>query len=172
MSDLDLVTVVIPAYNAAATIDETLLSVRSQSHRRLEILVVDDGSKDATAHIVQRHCAEDSRIRLIRQRNSGVAAARNRGVAEATGDFVAPIDATFGGPKISKSSSRRFTGTERRLRSSTIGGRASTLTVESSTRCPARHTAGPFLIEYFTIIFRKWQHDSNAQSSNHRSGRL
>jgi glycosyltransferase involved in cell wall biosynthesis len=93
MSDLDLVTVVIPAYNAAATLDETLFSVRSQSHRRLEILVVDDGSKDATAHIVQRHCADDGRIRLIRQCNLGVAAARNRGVAEAAGNFVAPIDA-------------------------------------------------------------------------------
>ncbi len=89
----DLVTVVIPAFNAAETIDETLRSVRSQTHRRLEIFVVDDGSADGTAEIVRRHCAADPRIRLIQQANCGVAAARNRGIAEATGELVAPIDA-------------------------------------------------------------------------------
>jgi glycosyltransferase involved in cell wall biosynthesis len=88
-----LVTVVVPAYNAAAVIDETLLSVRGQSHRALEILVVDDGSKDATAQIVEAHAAEDPRVRLIRQSNGGVAAARNRGIAEARGEFIAPVDA-------------------------------------------------------------------------------
>src|SRR5260370_12794376 len=93
MSEPDLVTVIIPAFNAARTIDETLRSVRSQTHRRLEILVVDDGSVDATAQIVRSHAAEDRRIRLIQQPNSGVAAARNRAIAEATSDYVAPIDA-------------------------------------------------------------------------------
>ncbi len=88
-----LVSVVIPAHNAARWIDETLCSVRRQTHRRLEIVVVDDGSADATPQIVRRHAAEDPRVRLIRQANSGVAAARNRGIAEAAGDFVAPIDA-------------------------------------------------------------------------------
>jgi glycosyltransferase involved in cell wall biosynthesis len=89
----NLVTVVIPAYNAARTIDETLRSVRCQTHSRLEILVVDDGSEDETEQIVRRHAAEDRRVRLIRQPRSGVAAARNRGIAEAAGDFVSPIDA-------------------------------------------------------------------------------
>jgi glycosyltransferase involved in cell wall biosynthesis len=93
MSEPDLVTVIIPAFNAARTIDETLRSVRSQTHRRLEILVVDDGSVDATAEIVRSHAAEDRRIRLIQQPNLGVAAARNRAIAEATSDYVAPIDA-------------------------------------------------------------------------------
>ena len=93
MSEPDLVTVIIPAFNAARTIDETLRSVRSQTHRRLEILVVDDGSVDAAAQIVRSHAAEDRRIRLIQQPHSGVAAARNRAIAEATSDYVAPIDA-------------------------------------------------------------------------------
>jgi glycosyltransferase involved in cell wall biosynthesis len=93
MSEHDLVTIIIPAFNAARTIDETLRSVRSQTHRRLEILVVDDGSNDATPQIVQRHGAADRRIRLIQQPHRGVAAARNRAIAEAKGDFVAPIDA-------------------------------------------------------------------------------
>src|SRR5437879_4343856 len=93
MSDHDLVTVVIPAFDAARTIAETLHSVRSQTHRRLEILVVDDGSNDSTPQIVQRQGVEDRRIRLIQQPNAGVAAARNRGIAEATSDVVATIDA-------------------------------------------------------------------------------
>jgi hypothetical protein len=88
-----LVTVVIPAFNAAATLDATLHSVRAQSHRELEILVVDDGSTDGTAAIVERHARSDPRLRLIRQANAGVAAARNRGIAEARAELIAPIDA-------------------------------------------------------------------------------
>jgi glycosyltransferase involved in cell wall biosynthesis len=88
-----LVTVIVPAFDAAVTIDETLRSVRAQTWRELEILAVDDGSRDGTPEIVLRHAAADPRIRLIRQFNAGVAAARNRGIAEARGTFVAPVDA-------------------------------------------------------------------------------
>jgi glycosyltransferase involved in cell wall biosynthesis len=88
-----LVTVVVPAYNAARTIGETLRSVRGQSHRNLEILVVDDGATDETAEIVRAHAVEDPRVRLLTQSNAGVAAARNRGIAEARGEFVATVDA-------------------------------------------------------------------------------
>jgi glycosyltransferase involved in cell wall biosynthesis len=91
--DSESVTVVIPAYNAAATIGETLESVRTQSHRALEIIVVDDGSNDATPDIVRRFASLDDRIRLLRQSNAGVAAARNAGIAAATADFIAPVDA-------------------------------------------------------------------------------
>ena len=91
--DQKLVTVVIPAYNAAHTIDETLRSARYQTHRNLEILVVDDGSKDATPEIAAKHAAIDSRVRLIMQANAGVAAARNRGIAEAKSDLIALLDA-------------------------------------------------------------------------------
>lgn len=93
MTDRPLVTAVVPAYNAARTIDETLRSIRSQSYTHLEILVVDDGSTDATPAIVAAHAAVDPRIRPIRQANAGVAAARNRGIAEARGDLVALTDA-------------------------------------------------------------------------------
>ena len=93
MSDAACVSVVIPAYNAAATIDETLRSVRSQTHRTLEILVIDDGSNDETADVVCGRAAQDSRIRLVRQENRGVAVARNRGIEEATADLVAFVDA-------------------------------------------------------------------------------
>src|SRR6478735_11425096 len=89
----DLITVIIPAYNAAATLDQTLLSVRAQSYRDIEILIIDDGSLDEAPKIARRHAAADSRVRLISQANSGVAAARNRGIAEARGKLIAPIDA-------------------------------------------------------------------------------
>ena len=89
----DLVSVIIPAYNAQGTLDATLTSVRSQSHRNLEIVVVDDGSSDATFSVAQRHADADPRVRVIRQKNLGVAAARNAGLAVTIGRYVAPIDA-------------------------------------------------------------------------------
>ena len=89
----ELISVVVPAYNGAFTIDETLRSVRSQTYAHLEILVVDDGSLDDTSKIVQRHAAEDYRVRLIQQANEGVAAARNNGVAHAKGALIAFVDA-------------------------------------------------------------------------------
>ena len=87
------VSVIIPAYNASATIDATLASVRSQSWRDLDIIVVDDGSSDDTAERVLAHCRDDERVRLLRLRNSGVAVARNTAIHEARGDYIAPIDA-------------------------------------------------------------------------------
>ena len=88
-----LVSVVIPAYNAEATIDDTLRSVRSQTHRHLEIIVVDDGSVDRTASIVNAHAAVDRRVSLISQENAGVAAARNAGWQLARSALIAFIDA-------------------------------------------------------------------------------
>lgn len=88
-----LVSVVIPAYNAAPTLDTTLRSLRAQSYPRLEIIVVDDGSRDRTSQIVEAHAAGDGRVRLIRQANGGVAAARNTGIAAARGAYTAPVDA-------------------------------------------------------------------------------
>ncbi|HEY0835569.1 MAG TPA: glycosyltransferase family A protein [Azospirillum sp.] len=92
-SQTELVSVIIPAYNAERYIGATLASVIAQTHRRLEILVVDDGSTDGTVAIVEQHMAGDGRVRLIRQRNGGVANARNRGIAESRGPFIAPLDA-------------------------------------------------------------------------------
>jgi glycosyltransferase involved in cell wall biosynthesis len=89
----DLITVVLPAYNAAATLDETLGSVRAQTYEAMEIIVVDDGSTDATGLVAEAHAADDQRVRIIRTTNGGVGAARNAGVAAGSGDYIAPIDA-------------------------------------------------------------------------------
>jgi len=88
-----LVSAIVPAYNAERTIDETLGSIRGQTYSNLEIVVVDDGSTDGTAQIVDRHARADRRVRLIRQANQGASAARNRAIADAKGEFIAPIDA-------------------------------------------------------------------------------
>jgi glycosyltransferase involved in cell wall biosynthesis len=87
------VSVIVPAFNSEATLDETLASVRAQTHRFLEIIVIDDGSTDGTGAIAEEHAGDDARVRLIRKPNGGVASARNIGIAEATGTFIAPVDA-------------------------------------------------------------------------------
>lgn len=88
-----LISVVIPARNAAATLDATLWSVRHQTYARWEVVVVDDGSTDATADVVARHQIEDARIRCVKGQARGVSAARNLGVAQSTGSLVAFLDA-------------------------------------------------------------------------------
>jgi len=92
-SDNPLVSAVVPAFNAEATLAQTLASVAQQTWRNLEILIVDDGSTDATREIAETFCNREPRARLIRQPNGGVARARNRGIEEAKGEWVAPIDA-------------------------------------------------------------------------------
>lgn len=88
-----LVSVIIPAYNAEVFIERTLQSVLDQTYKNLEIIVVDDGSKDRTSEIVNNIARKDSRIRLLHQANSGVAAARNYGIEKSQGEFTAFVDA-------------------------------------------------------------------------------
>lgn len=87
-------TVIIPAYNCEEFLPACLESVCAQSMPNLEILVVDDGSTDGTAAVVTEFSKKDGRVKLLLQpTNLGVAAARNRGVREATGDYIAFLDA-------------------------------------------------------------------------------
>ena len=86
-------SIVVPAYNAAATLSDTLLSLTSQTYRDIEIVVVDDGSTDSTASVARSFAARDNRIRLVRQANRGLAGARNSGVAAASGEVVGFCDA-------------------------------------------------------------------------------
>ncbi|MER9017001.1 glycosyltransferase family A protein [Mesorhizobium sp. M0768] len=88
-----LVAVIIPACNAEPFIERTLASVLAQTHKNMEIIVVDDGSTDATASIVRRLADGDRRINLLQQKNGGVASARNAGVRASKGIFIAPVDA-------------------------------------------------------------------------------
>ncbi|HIK04013.1 MAG TPA: glycosyltransferase family 2 protein [Trichormus sp. M33_DOE_039] len=92
-NNLPLVSVIIPAYNAAAFIERTLHSVINQTYANIEVMVVDDGSDDKTSEIVQSIVQKDDRVSLLHQQNSGVAAARNLAIKYAKGEFIAPIDA-------------------------------------------------------------------------------
>ena len=89
------ISVVIPLYNKEAEVGRAVLSVVEQSLAPREIIVVDDGSTDGSRAVVQRIIEEhpEACIRLIVQENAGVSAARNRGIREAQGDFVALLDA-------------------------------------------------------------------------------
>lgn len=90
MASASNISVIIPLYNKASEIELTLRSVLMQSLQPREIIVVDDGSTDGSAEIVERLAAP--LIRLIRQENQGVSAARNRAMREATGEWVALLD--------------------------------------------------------------------------------
>jgi glycosyltransferase involved in cell wall biosynthesis len=91
--DSPLVSVVIPAFNASNTLQQTLLSVSAQTYRNMEIIVVDDGSADHTALIARDFSQIDPRVRLIQKSNGGVASARNAGTQASAADFMAFIDA-------------------------------------------------------------------------------
>lgn len=89
VDDNPMVSVVIPAFNGAEFIGETIESILAQTYRPLEVLVVDDGSTDRTAAVVQRF---GEPVRYIRQENAGTAAARNHAVAHSRGVFIALLD--------------------------------------------------------------------------------
>jgi len=85
-------SIVIPAYNRADVLPETIASCRAQTWRDLEIIVVDDGSSDATAEVVRGLMADEPRLRLLQKENGGPAAARNHGVDHAEGRYIAFLD--------------------------------------------------------------------------------
>lgn len=87
------VSVVVPLYDKAPYVARALGSALGQTHAPREIVVVDDGSRDDGPAIVERMGAVDPRVRLIRQANAGPSAARNRGIAEARGEWIAFLDA-------------------------------------------------------------------------------
>jgi glycosyltransferase involved in cell wall biosynthesis len=96
MSALPRVTAIIIVYNGAEFLDESIASVRAQTYRDWELLIVDDGSSDGSREIAVRHASDDSRIELLEhpdRRNHGMSATRNLGLARARGEFVGFNDA-------------------------------------------------------------------------------
>jgi glycosyltransferase involved in cell wall biosynthesis len=88
----DLVSVIIPTYNRADTLPRAIDSALGQTHRAVEAIVVDDGSRDGTAELMERRYADEPRVRFFRQENAGVSAARNRAMRAARGDYLAFLD--------------------------------------------------------------------------------
>ena len=87
------ISVIIPAWNAAETLATALDSLRAQSFTDWEAIVVDDGSTDETSVVVERYAARDGRIRLVRQENGGLSAARNTGIRHGVHEWLHFLDA-------------------------------------------------------------------------------
>ena len=86
------ISVIIPIYNTAEFLPRCLDSVLNNTYRELEVICINDGSPDNSLDILKGYAANDSRIRIINQKNAGVSVARNRGLDEATGEYIAFVD--------------------------------------------------------------------------------
>ncbi len=89
---LPFISVIIPVYNAEKYLSQCLDSVCGQTLRDIEIICVDDGSDDGSAEILRAYAEKDDRITVVTQTNAGAGAARNRGIREARGEYLAFID--------------------------------------------------------------------------------
>ena len=90
----DKVSIITPSWNSEKYIEKTIESVQKQTYMNWEMIVVDDCSTDRTVEIVEKISEEDPRVRIIRQEvNGGAAKARNRSLCEATGRYIAYLDA-------------------------------------------------------------------------------
>lgn len=88
----ELISIIIPVYNTEEFLDGCLNSVRNQTYSNLEIIIVNDGSKDNSLKIIMKHANEDKRIKVINKENGGGAEARNVALDVATGDYYAFVD--------------------------------------------------------------------------------
>ena len=88
----DLISIIIPVYNAEKYVAKCLDSIISQTHLSLEIIIIDDGSTDKSAEICNTYAKKDKRIIVLHQLNSGVSAARNLGLDYAKGDYIGFCD--------------------------------------------------------------------------------
>lgn len=89
---MDTVSVIVPVYNVEKYLLRCVQSILSQSYKKLEIILVDDGSRDSSARICDQLAGQDNRIKVIHQENQGLGGARNTGLRNATGEFVTFID--------------------------------------------------------------------------------
>jgi glycosyltransferase involved in cell wall biosynthesis len=87
------VTVIIPAYNAIRYIAETMETVITQTYQDFEVLIVNDGSTDDTPNWVSQFCQQEAKVRMISQVNKGLPGARNTGIKESRGEYIAILDA-------------------------------------------------------------------------------
>lgn len=90
---MDLVSVIIPCYNHAVFLEQTMLSVITSDYLSLEIIIVDDGSQDDSVKVAQQLSEKYTIVKAIQQKNQGPATARNNGIRMANGNFILPLDA-------------------------------------------------------------------------------
>ena len=87
-----LISVIVPVYNVAPYLELALDSIRYQSYQQLEIILVDDGSTDDSSSICKKYLNQDLRFKYIYQENAGLSAARNTGIAAASGEYITFVD--------------------------------------------------------------------------------
>lgn len=92
MNDSIKISIIIPVYHVADIIEDTLKSIQNQTFENYEVLLIDDGSKDETAEVIERCIAHDGRFHYVYKENQGPAAARNDGLKLAKGDFILFVD--------------------------------------------------------------------------------
>lgn len=88
----NMVSVIMPAYNVGQYIGKSIESVLAQTYKNIELIVVNDGSSDATGQVVEQYCRQDARVKLLTQKNQGVSGARNNGISAACGDYISFLD--------------------------------------------------------------------------------
>ena len=88
----DLVSIIVPVYNVEKFVEKCVKSLMNQTHKNIEIILVDDGSPDHSPEIIDRIAVEDQRVHVIHQQNRGVSAARNAGLQCASGEYVMFVD--------------------------------------------------------------------------------
>lgn len=88
----DVISVIVPVYNVASYLPQAIESILAQDYEQLEVILIDDGSKDESGVICDRYAAQDGRVRVIHQKNGGAAAAKNAGLRAATGEFLSFVD--------------------------------------------------------------------------------
>ena len=89
---MDLISIIIPVYNAELFLDECIKSLIKQTYKNLEIIFIDDGSKDESKKIIEKYLNIDSRIKYFYKENGGACSARNKGLEEMTGEYVCFVD--------------------------------------------------------------------------------
>lgn len=89
---MDKISVIVPVYNVESYIERCLESIIHQTYNKLQIILVDDGSTDRSLQICQQYASQDSRIRIVKQKNAGSSAARNMGISLASGKYLTFID--------------------------------------------------------------------------------
>lgn len=92
MQQKEVVSIIIPAYNVENYIVRTIESCINQTYKKIEILIIDDGSLDNTSKVIQKYVLKDDRIKYFYQENSGVSKARNNGISHANGKYIVFLD--------------------------------------------------------------------------------
>lgn len=92
MEEQELLSVIVPVYNVEQYLERCVDSILGQTYQNLEIILVDDGSSDASPRLCDAYAAKDGRIKVVHKHNGGLSDARNAGLAKATGKYIGYVD--------------------------------------------------------------------------------